>query len=407
MPASAASIIEAFNADREPERRAMKMVLMHANAFAFLRGTAHLFWQRMQEAKVPTTAPAAWCSGDLHLENFGTYHGDNGLTYFDLNDFDEGALAPCDWEILRFLTSILVAAPELGLDKAAAKDLSFIAAQRYLSELQQGKAFWIERRTARGAIGDLMSGLKKRTRLRQLDSRTIEKKGLRKLDLKNDRMLPVTAAQRAAVDKMMKAIGKAQNSATFFQPLDCARRIAGTSSLGIQRFVVLVEGGGSPDNNVLLDLKATIGSTLALAASLRQPPWVDEATRVVKIQHRCQAIPPALLTPVALDGASYLLKELQPSADRLDLAKIAEDGAALADVVETMARLTAWAQLRSTGRDGSASKDELIAYASGAATRATQLATTAHEMADVILVDHKDFVAAHPELSAKKNKRVA
>ena len=33
------------------------------------------------------------------------------------------------------------------------------------------------------------------------------------------------------------------------------RRIAGTGSLGVGRFVVLVEGKGSPDGNYLLDIK--------------------------------------------------------------------------------------------------------------------------------------------------------
>jgi uncharacterized protein (DUF2252 family) len=404
MPTSAATIIDSFNADREPERRAMKMAIMRGNAFSFLRGTAHLFWQRMKEAKVATTAPAAWCSGDLHLENFGTYHGDNGLTYFDLNDFDESALAPCDWEILRFLTSILVAAPTLGLSKPEAKEFAKIAADAYRAELIAGKALWIERRTATGAIDALMSGLKKRTQVRLLNGRTIVKKGQRKLDPKGNRMLPATAAQRAMVEKFIKALGKARDAGTFYKPLDCARRIAGTSSLGMQRFVILIEGDGSPDGNVLIDLKATAASTLAPAAGLKQPSWADEATRVVAIQRRCQAISPALLTPVTLEGGSYLLKELQPSADRLDLAHIAKDRAALADVLQTMARLAAWAQLRSTGRGGSASKDDLIAYASGTAGLSAQLVATARDMAAVTLADYKDFVAANPKLAAAEKE---
>jgi uncharacterized protein (DUF2252 family) len=404
MPASAATIIDSFNADREAERRAMKMAIMRGNAFSFLRGTAHLFWQRMKEAKVPTSAPAAWCSGDLHLENFGTYHGDNGLTYFDLNDFDEGALAPCDWEILRFLTSILVAAPALGLNKPDAKELAKIAADAYRAELLTGKALWIERRTATGAIDALMSGLKKRTQARLLASRTVIKKGQRKLDPKNARMLPATAAQHAMVEKFMKAFGKTQGAAAYFKPLDCARRIAGTGSLGIQRFVVLIEGGGPPDGNVLIDLKATVRSTLAKTAGLKQPAWADEATRVAAIQRRCQAISPALLTSVTMDGGSYLLKELQPTADRLDLAHIAKDRAALADVLQTMARLTAWAQLRSTGREGSASKDDLIAYASGTAGLPNQLVATAREMAAVTLADYKEFAGKAPKLAAAEKE---
>ena len=60
----------------------------------FLRGSAHLFHARLKRG-VFKPAPVAWCCGDMHLENFGSYHGDNGLAYFDINDFDEAALAPC------------------------------------------------------------------------------------------------------------------------------------------------------------------------------------------------------------------------------------------------------------------------------------------------------------------------
>ncbi len=402
MTASAASIIEAFNRHREPERLAMKMAIMHTNVFSFLRGTAHLFWQRVHEADFPTAAPAAWCSGDLHLENFGTYLADNHLVYFDLNDFDEAALAPCDWEILRFLTSILVAAPALGINKADAKELAKTAAEAYRSELAAGKARWIERRTATGAIDGLMSGLKKRTHVRMLGARTIKKKGRRKLDPANARMLPATAQQWHDVEQFTTALGKARDARTFFKPLDCARRIAGTGSLGIQRFVVLIEGAGSPDGNVLLDLKAATPSTLAPATRFAQPKWHDEATRITEVQHRCQAIAPALLTPVIFDGKPYVLKELQPSADRLDLLKIASDRATLSDALTAMAKLSAWAQLRASGRGAAANADALIAFAGDTPALAKQLVVAASDLAATTLADYKNFLASTTAPAAKR-----
>ncbi len=393
MPTSAAEIITKFNADREPERLAVKMEIMHANVFSFLRGSAHLFWQRVREADIPAKAPAAWCSGDLHLENFGTYRGDNHLVYFDLNDFDEAALAPCDWEMLRFLTSILIAAPALGINKTDAKELAKSAAEVYRAELAAGKSRWIERKTAMGAIDELMSGLKKRTHIRMLDTRTIEKKGRRKLDPKNARMLPATSQQWHDLEKFTKALGKARGAEAFFKPLDCARRIAGTGSLGIQRYVVLIEGTGSPDGNVLLDLKAATHSTLAPATSIAQPEWRDEAMRITGVQHRCQAIAPALLAAVTFDGMPYVLKELQPSADRLDLQRIAKDRATLADVLTDMAKLTAWSQLRAAGRGGAVNADALMGFAETTPTLAKHLLASATDLAATALADYKDF---HP-----------
>ncbi|HEY2187158.1 MAG TPA: DUF2252 family protein, partial [Caldimonas sp.] len=78
-----------YNAGRDPERLAMKYRNMRGDAFIFLRATCHLFYAALPSEAVLRKAPAAWACGDLHVENFGSYKGDNRLVYFDLNDFDE------------------------------------------------------------------------------------------------------------------------------------------------------------------------------------------------------------------------------------------------------------------------------------------------------------------------------
>ena len=102
-----------FNARRDPERLELKYRAIRANAFAFLRGTCHLFYEQLPASGPLKNAPLAWVCGDLHLENFGSYKGDNRLVYFDLNDFDESALLPVSWDLVRFTASVLVGAPAL------------------------------------------------------------------------------------------------------------------------------------------------------------------------------------------------------------------------------------------------------------------------------------------------------
>src|SRR5450830_1198939 len=97
------------NAGRDPERLAMKYAALRTDPFVFLRGTCHLFYDRLPKSGIFTSSPPVWCCGDLHLENFGSYKGDNRLAYFDVNDFDEAAIAPATWELSRFIVSILVA----------------------------------------------------------------------------------------------------------------------------------------------------------------------------------------------------------------------------------------------------------------------------------------------------------
>jgi uncharacterized protein (DUF2252 family) len=131
--------IAGFNAGREPERLALKYRAMCASAFSFFRGTAHLFWEdaREQRGSIPDS-PHVWACGDLHLENFGSYRGANGLAYFDLNDFDEAALAPATWELARIVTSIYVAAPSLTLDRSAATMLATSFLSSYQAALADG-----------------------------------------------------------------------------------------------------------------------------------------------------------------------------------------------------------------------------------------------------------------------------
>ena len=402
---SAADIIASYNAGREAERLALKLTAMRANVFSFYRGTAHLFWQRVVEAQIDAQAPAAWCSGDLHLENFGTYLADNGLAYFDVNDFDEAAKAPCDWEMLRLLASIAIAAPALNIGKADAKTLMHSAATAYRDALRSGKARWIERRLAVGAIGELLDTLKSRDPTRLLNRRTKIVKGARRLDVPSDRMLAISAVDRADLTKFAAALGKQFGRPDYFGLIDGARRIAGTGSLGIARYVLLVQGDGSPDGNVLIDVKAAQPSSLAAWTTVSQPAWPSEAARIAGCQQRCQAVAPHLLDAVTFRGQPYVLKELQPTADRLDLARIAGKKGALGDVVQWMGRLAAWAQLRASGRDGTATADDLIAFAGGGAALVDRWIIAAQELADVTLADYNIYCKAHDAAAASKTAK--
>ena len=401
MSQSAYDQVIAFNAGREPERLALKLKAMRVEPFRFLRGTCHLFYERMIADKIAPGGPAAWCCGDLHLENFGTYCGDNGLTYFDLNDFDEGVLAPASWDIVRLATSVLVAAPGLGIKKADALDLARRVIEAYRAELALGKARWIERRTSDGVIGDLMGALQRRDPEKFLNKRTIVKKGARQLIVNGGKTLPIADKERAQLDALMKTCPKLPGEPRFFKLIDAVRRIAGIGSLGLPRYVLLVEGFGSPDDNLLLDLKAAIASAVAAFSPCRQPAFASEALRVAAVQTRCQAITPHLLRAVTFGGAPFLLKELQPTGDRLDLAVVANDRAAFDRALDTMGALSAWSQLRSAGRDGADNSDALIAFA-GDKTAGAAILTAARHLEATTLADWQDYSRGYDGATARK-----
>jgi uncharacterized protein (DUF2252 family) len=208
--------------------------------------------------------------------------------------------------------------------------------------------------------------LQGRQRVAYLDKRTIRKGRRRSLKLDGVKALPASDAQKQTVTEFMDRFAATQPKPKFFEVLDVGRRIAGTGSLGLERFVVLVEGKGSPDGNYLIDIKEAEPSALAphlARLGIRQPAWADEAIRVVTIQKRMQAVDHAFLHPVKLAGRPCILKGLQPSEDRVAIGEWGKKLDRLKEVVGTMGRVLAWDQLRACGRSGSASADELIAFA--------------------------------------------
>ncbi len=358
--------IRQFNDQRDPERLAMKYHSMRTNPFIFLRGTCHLFYQRMSHKTFFKSAPLTWNCGDLHLENFGSYKGDNRLTYFDMNDFDEAALAPFPLELVRLLTSIFIGAQTLSISDGEAYALCENFIESYAEALTSGKATWVERETSHGIIHRLLNDLRERDRATYLNKRTTTagrgKKRLRQIRIDGIKALTVTDQQRQMVTQTIHRYAQTHANPEFFQVLDVARRIAGTGSLGINRFMILVAGKGSPDGNYLLDLKNARPSALAAHISVRQPKWASEAQRVVAIERRMQSVSMAFLTPISIDRQDYILRALQPAEDRISLDHHRHSMEELQQTITTLAKIVASGHLRSTGRDGSATADELISY---------------------------------------------
>jgi uncharacterized protein (DUF2252 family) len=384
------------NRNRDAERLAMKYSAMRTNAFVFLRGTCHLFYDRLPKGGIFKSAPQVWCCGDLHLENFGSYKGDNRLAYFDINDFDEAALAPATWELARLVTSILVSAQSYGVSNANAQVLAKQFLDAYAAALVLGNARWVERENASGMVKELLEQLRMRTRVDFLNARTRHEGKLRHFHPDGKRTLPVSEEHRQRVMAFMRTFAQTQHHPAFFNVVDVARRIAGTGSLGVDRYAILVEGKGSPNQNYLLDLKQALPSSIATHWTVTQPKWDSEAERVVAVQRRMQAVSMAFLHPVVMGERSYVLRALQPLEDRLPLAKYHEHIDYMVGVVRVMGECAAWAQLRSSGRQGSAIADQLIDFAAAKKWRA-KLLNSAYELANQVQADWQTYCEAYDD----------
>jgi uncharacterized protein (DUF2252 family) len=356
--------ILAQNSGRDFDRLTMKLARLRADPFAFFRGANPLFLSLLPPTHFLFQAPNAFVCGDLHLENFGAYKGDNRLCYFDINDFDEACLAPFTIDLVRFVTGVNVAAQCLSLRPSQCR----LMIRRFLSEYAQsisnGKPRWIERSLAQGIFRELLRRAMRRTRTELLNRYTKLKDGERRFRV-GKRALELEAADRSRLQRFLARLRVPAPRARFFDLLDAAHRVAGNGSLGLERYIVLVRGRGSPNQNFVLDLKFAARSAVIDWLKRPQPPWPNDAARVVGVQRILQAIAPAMLHAVQYRGRAFVLKELQPSVDRLDLGQWRERPRRFKQAIEGMARVAAWAHLRSCGHRGAAPVEVLQAYVAG------------------------------------------
>jgi uncharacterized protein (DUF2252 family) len=385
--------ITELNAGRTPDGIKAKYALMRTSPAAFFRGTAHLFYGDLPRTDLFQTSPPVWACGDLHWENFGSYKGEDRLVYFNINDFDEALLAPCTGDIARFLTSVMVGAETLKLDASQATQLGDDFLLAYRSALCRGKAQMVQRKSAVGLVSDLLKTLEKRDRAQFLDDRT--RKSGQQLKLIPGKTAAIADPERERAIAMFDRWAQTQPEPEFYRVLDVVYRIAGNGSLGLERYLILVEGNGGADRRYLLDLKAARASALQSYSPFSQPTWISEADRIVQIQSRVQESAPAILHAIQPStGKSYVLRELQPSADKIDLVKYGQFKP-LRSVVQTMGRVTAWDHLRSGGRSGSAIADELMAFGARSASWQPDLLEYATAYAAQVKADYKTFCAEH------------
>src|SRR6516165_10124349 len=100
-------VLLASNAGRLEELIPIRFGRMAASPFAFLRGSAAVMAADL--SGVPTTGLEVLTCGDCHLMNFGFFATPEGNVAFGVNDFDETAPGPWEWDVKRLAASLVVA----------------------------------------------------------------------------------------------------------------------------------------------------------------------------------------------------------------------------------------------------------------------------------------------------------
>ncbi|MBS1935482.1 MAG: DUF2252 family protein, partial [Bacteroidetes bacterium] len=228
--------IKQFNSDRIPEYAALKYSMMAGNAFRFFRGTCHLFYEDLARHDVFADHPLSWICGDLHLENFGSYKGNNRLVYFDLNDYDEAVLAPATWEIVRMVTSIFTGFESLQISKAEATRVAKLFLQKYSATLANGKALYIEPQVAVGIVKKFLDQVCERKQKTLVKQRALlkPKENKKPSFIISAKLFGIKGKEKKELIAFLRQWLRANKHLPFpVRVLDAGFRIAGTGSVGV------------------------------------------------------------------------------------------------------------------------------------------------------------------------------
>src|SRR5262245_30499701 len=115
-----------------------KRELMRESVCAFLRATFYR-WVQIWPEICPNlrSAPRVLAVADLHVENFGTWRDSDGRLVWGINDFDEAYPLPYTNDLVRLMTSAILAISEKQLT-ITPKDACEAVLTGYLKSLEAG-----------------------------------------------------------------------------------------------------------------------------------------------------------------------------------------------------------------------------------------------------------------------------
>ena len=123
------ALLEEQAVSRVPELVPIRYGRMLASAFAFYRGGALIMASDL--ARTANSGIRAQLCGDAHLSNFGIFGSPERTMVFDLNDFDETAPGPWEWDVKRLVASFAIAGRELGFSEKERRTVALDTVRSY------------------------------------------------------------------------------------------------------------------------------------------------------------------------------------------------------------------------------------------------------------------------------------
>jgi uncharacterized protein (DUF2252 family) len=301
-------------ADRVPELVPLRHGRMLASPFAFFRGAAALMAADL--AATPQSDLAVQLCGDAHLSNFGGFAAPDRELVFDINDFDETARGPWEWDVKRLAASIAIAGRELGLEPPARRIAVEAAVRAYREAMRRfatlrNLELWYSRlevarivshvgdrvnRQERRAFRRRVASARAKDHLRALSKLTRHVNGSPRIVSRPPLIVPVEELLPGeSVEEQMRDLIRGYRRSL---PVDrrhllegyrythMARRVGGVGSVGTRTWIVLLIGR-DVDDPLFLQVKQAGPSVLERYAG--SSATANHGRRVVHGQRLMQA----------------------------------------------------------------------------------------------------------------------
>ena len=300
-------------ADRVPELVPIRHGRMLASPFAFFRGGAALMAADL--AATPHSGLAVQLCGDAHLSNFGGFAAPDRELVFDINDFDETARGPWEWDVKRLAASIAVAGRELGLEPPAQRDAVESAVWSYREAMRQfatlrNLELWYARldvarilshagdrvtRKERSAFEKRVASARAKDHLRALSKLTQRVDGSTRIVSRPPLIVPIEELYPGeSVEEQLRDFIRAYRRSLpvdrrhlleGYRYVHMARRVGGVGSVGTRSWIVLLTGRDG-DDPLFLQVKQAGPSVLERYAGRSATP--NHGRRVVQGQRLMQ-----------------------------------------------------------------------------------------------------------------------
>lgn len=338
------AVLAAQNKARIPSLVPVRRARMSESPFAFYRGAAAVMASDL--AGTASTGVLIQTCGDAHLSNFGLFASRDRALLFDVNDFDETAVGPWEWDVKRLVTSVAILGDEFGMSGDAVRQTAIktVAAYRTrMNELAQMCAldrFYLK--TTALEVLDLVARLSKSasklaTETVSKASRNTSHRALRKLTATTvDGHYRIVEQQDIAV--RVPEVGLSEAAAMvdeYFGSVpedvvallachqfeDAVVRVVGVGSVGTRCYLALLtDADGSP-----LFLQMKEASASVIEAYFPQELRLDHGRRVVAGQRIMQASGDPFLGYVSsAQRGSFYVRQFRDMKGAVEIASLTD-----------------------------------------------------------------------------------